>query len=86
MTDNYTVRVVLYAKNEKNEFISTTQTMDIKLVNGAFTGEMSLDSLKDRMSNNIGSLSLMLRVEIVDQNGRVTDYQLLYFILADSRE
>lgn len=86
MTDNYSVRVVLYAKNEKNEFISTTQTMEIKLVNGAFTGEMSLDSLKDRMSNNIGSLSLMLRVEIVDQNGRVTDYQLLYFILADSRE
>ena len=86
MTDNYSVRVVLYAKNEKNEFVTTTQTMDIVLVNGMYTGRLPLDSLKDKMSNTIGSLSLMLRFEIVDQNGRVTDYQSLYFILKDTRE
>jgi hypothetical protein len=86
MTDNYSVRVVLYAKNEKNEFVTTTQTMNIVLVNGMYTGRLPLDSLKDKMSNTIGSLSLMLRFEIVDQNGRVTDYQSLYFILKDTRE
>ena len=83
---NYTVRAVLYNKNEDGEYSSTTQTMYLDMVNGVYDGSLDLSSLKDMMSQKIGSLSLMLKIEVVDGNGKTVNSVPLYFILVDTRQ
>ena len=83
---NYTVRAVLYNKNDDGEYSSTTQTMYLEIVNGVYDGTLDLSSLKDEMSQKIGSLSLMLNIEVVDGNGKTVNSVPLYFILVDSRQ
>lgn len=83
---NNTVRAVLYSKNDKGEYLSTTQTMNVSIDGNQFAGKMDLSSLKDVMNQRIGSLSLMLRVEIVDLNGKVVNYAPIYFVLVDARQ
>ena len=83
---DYTLRASLYVKNEKGVYQFTTQTMDLALTDGAFEGTMSLDSLIPTMEQKIGSLSLMIRIEVVDTSGRVVDYVPLYVILIDTRQ
>lgn len=88
LPDNYTVRGVLYSKNEAGGYTSTTQTINITVdrENNAFSGILSLESFAADMSQATGSLSLMLSVEIVDTNGKTVDSFPLYFILIDTRK
>ena len=88
LTENHTVRGVLYSKNENGKYTSTTQTIEIEVngSQGTFAGTLSLESFKDDMYQEIGSISLMLSVEIVDANGKVVDFVPLYFVLVDTRQ
>lgn len=85
LPENYSVRGVLYSKNKTGGYTSTTQTIDITVTDGTFATSLDLSSFKDDMSQTNGSLSLMLRVEIVDTNGKIVDFVPLYFVLIDTR-
>ena len=86
LPQNYTVRALLYGKNENGGYTSTTQTMELEIVDNKFDGSMDLSSFKEGMNQTIGSLSLMLKVEIVDSTGMVVESVPLYFILVDTRQ
>lgn len=86
LPQNYTVRAVLYSKNANGGYTSTTQTMDLELADNQFNGSLALDSFKEGMNQSIGSLSLMLNVEIVDSTGKIIDSVPLYFVLIDTRQ
>lgn len=93
-TTDYTVRAALYIKNNQTGvYTYTSVTTDdkasnhtITLADGNYSGSLDLNALKDTMSTQVGSLSLMLRVEIVDSSGKVLDKVSLYFVLIDTRE
>ena len=86
LPQNYTVRAVLYSRNANGGYISTTQTMNLTLVNNSFDGTLDLASFEEEMNQAVGSLSLMLNIEIVDLNGTVVESVPLYFILVDTRQ
>ncbi len=86
LPQNYTVRAMLYSKNANGGYTSTTQTMNLPLVDNSFEGVIDLVSFKEEMSQAVGSLSLMVSIEIVDLNGAVVESVPLYFILVDARQ
>lgn len=87
------IKASLYIKNDEDEseseYIFTTQVLnDDKLVwNGnSFTGTMLLNSFADDMYQNKKSLSMMLKVELLDANGKTVTSVPVYFILIDERQ
>jgi hypothetical protein len=85
LPDNYSVRADLYSKNQENgEYRHTTQTIEEIDVGSLVT--LELGSFEAQMTQKVGSLSLMLRIEIVDPNGKSVSSIPLYFILVDTRQ
>jgi hypothetical protein len=84
---NYTVRADLYSKNQENgEYRHTTQTIEEIEVGADVINTLELGSFEAQMTQKVGSLSLMLRIEIVDPNGKSVSSIPLYFILVDTRQ
>ena len=86
LPSNYTIKASLYIQNKDGIYTSTTQTMLLTVSNHEFGDELNLSTLENQMRDNTGSLSLMLRIEIVDPNGKPVYYVPLYFVLVDIRE
>ena len=86
LPSNYTVKAVLYGKNANGGYTSTTQTMTIPIVDNQLDCSLDLNSFKEGMSQTVGSLSLMLRIEVLDTNGKVVEFVPLYFVLIDTRQ
>ena len=85
LPDNYSVRADLYSKNEESgEYRNTTQT--IEDIDTSVPVSLELGSFEAQMTQKVGSLSLMLKVEIVDPNGKSVSSVPLYFILVDTRQ
>ena len=86
LPSNYTVKAVLYGKNTNGGYTSTTQTMELSILGNQLDCSLDLDSFKEVMSQTVGSLSLMLRIEVLDTNGKVVEFIPLYFVLIDDRQ
>ena len=87
LPDNYSVRADLYSKNQENgEYRHTTQTIEEIAVGADVINTLELGSFEAQMTQKVGSLSLMLRIEIVDPNGKSVSSIPLYFILVDTRQ
>lgn len=86
LPSNYTVRADIYTKNKDGTYSSTTQTKPVTVSNHQFADELDLSTFENQMRDNVGSLSLMLRIEIVDPNGKPVYYVPMYFILIDTRQ
>ena len=84
LPSGYTVRAALYQQDTEGNYFSTTQTVALTLNNNQFRDVLNLNTMENQLRDNIGSLSLMLRIEIVDPNGKVVYYTPLYFILVDT--
>ena len=84
MPQGYQVNAALYAKNANGGYTFTTYKLsNLDMTKGKFTFDMS--SFAGVMTEP-GSLSLMLRIEIVDSSGQVVNSLPLYFILLDTRQ
>ena len=86
----YGVRVLLYAKRGIGGEYILAQTTDLSRYfvsdAGEITVQLEFNALVDRMSAEIGSISLMAQFEIVDQNEKTVTSVPVYFILKDSRQ
>ena len=82
LPSGYKLKGSLYAKNSTGGYTSTTQRVDIVVGDNV----LSLDAFKEGMEKEIGSLSLMINIELVDSNGKTVDSQPLYFVLIDTRQ
>lgn len=86
-TGNYQVKASLYGKTENGTYTSTSDTKQIELdEDGTFGARYSMESIAGTMTNKIGSLSLMLKIELIDPNGKTVDSVPLYFVLIDTRQ
>ena len=84
--DGGKVRAMLYAKNEKGGYTSTTQEGKLTQAGDfSYRGEIGFESFEQEMKAT-GSLSLMLSIEILDENEKVIHSVPLYFILIDTRQ
>ncbi len=88
LPEDYTVQATLYSKNADDKYSSTTKKDDKITVdeNGSWSGTLSLDSVATNMQNSTGSLSMMLKVEILDTNGKAVESVPLYFVIIDTRQ
>ena len=86
LPSNYTVKAVLYGKNTNGGYTSTTQTKELLILDNQLDCSLGLDSFKEVMSQTVGSLSLMLRIEVLDANGKTVEFVPLYFVLIDDRQ
>lgn len=87
---SYTVKATLYVKQIDGEevvYIDTTQSVSPEVdANGSFTASLDLSSFENVMINAVGSVSFMIKVEIVDDAGKVLDFAPIYFVLIDTRQ
>lgn len=85
LPSGYSVKATLYGKNPDGKgYSATTQSSTLDVSKGTeFTLELA--SLAEGMTTKLGSLSMMLRIEVLDSNGKVVTYYPLYFIVVDPR-
>ena len=85
LPSGYSVKATLYGKNPDGKgYSATTQSSTLDFSEGTeFTLELA--SLAEGMTTKLGSLSMMLRIEVLDSNGKVVTYYPLYFIVVDPR-
>jgi hypothetical protein len=89
LPQDFELKAELYIKNDTAGYISTTQVLENKkfVWNGdGFSGTMLLNSFADEMYQNKQSLSMMLKVELLDANGKAVTSVPVYFILIDERQ
>lgn len=86
LPENYKVQASLYSKNGNGEYTDTTVPATVKIDGESLTGSCSFGSLGGDMKNMTGSLSMMLKFELIDPNGSTVDSMPLYFILIDERQ
>ncbi len=78
---DYKVKYTLYSK-QPNGYASTTQSGELTVTNNnEFSYNISLSSLQGK-----GNLSMMIELEIVDNQNAVFDKMPIYFILVDASE
>ena len=90
LPEGYSVKAVVYVKDKASGRYIAAQTTDLTSYfensETEISATLEFNSLLDRMSAEIGSLSIMARVEIIDQNEKTLTYVPVYFILKDTRQ
>ena len=87
LEEGWEIRAELYAQNPNNGYTNTTQKGELTKINDKqYDGMLKFDSFEKHMVQNKGSLSLMLKIEILDQTGQVLNSVPLYFVLIDTRQ
>ena len=85
--EDWEIRAALYAKNSDGVYTNTTQKGELTAKSSTeYAGTIGFNSFDQQMSQNKGSLSFMLKIEIVDKTGQVLNSVPLYFVLIDTRQ
>lgn len=85
--EDWEIRAALYAKNADGVYTNTTQKGELTAKSSTeYAGTIGFNSFDQQMSQNKGSLSFMLKIEIVDKTGQVLNSVPLYFVLIDTRQ
>ncbi len=87
LPNGWSIRADLYAKNSNGGYTNTTQEGKLTMITATqYDGTVKFDSFEQQMAQNKGSLSLMIKIEILDQTGQVLNSVPLYFVLVDTRQ
>ena len=85
--EDWEIRAALYAKNSDGVYTNTTQKGELTAKSSTeYAGTIGFNSFNQQMSQNKGSMSFMLKIEILDQTGQVLNSVPLYFVLIDTRQ